>query len=298
MARIIVTGSNGQVGRELQVLAGRYPEFQFLFTNRGLLDISDAEALARFFNEQPADYCINCAAYTAVDKAEEEPEAAQLVNTTAVGLLAEQCAKHGLPLIHFSTDYVYHNGLSRPLLETDPVSPQSVYAKTKLAGEQAATEVHDQVMVLRTSWVYSAFGHNFLKTMLRLGQERSQVKVVSDQIGSPTYAGRLAGACLKVIQQHAQGSVGPERWHQVYHYSNEGECSWYDFATAIMRLAELDCEVLPIETKDFPTLAARPPYSLLSKAAFRAAYHMDIPHWEADLERMMGIYRSSLLVPA
>lgn len=287
MAKILVTGANGQVGRELQVLAAQLPKQAFIFTNRGLLDITDADAVEKFFNEQEPAYCINCAGYTAVDKAEQEKDLAKAVNVTAVQHLAQQCHKHGTPLIHFSTDYVYHNSLNRPLREDDPTQPKGIYAQTKLEGEKAAMEAHSHSMIVRTSWVYSTFGHNFVKTMLRLGQERDQLRVVFDQIGSPTYARSLAQAVLKAIQLHQMGTVNQEKWHGIYHYSNEGVCSWYDFAKAAIDARGLDCQILPIETKDFPTPAQRPPFSLLNKAKFKAAFGLDIPHWQTDLQAMM-----------
>jgi dTDP-4-dehydrorhamnose reductase len=288
MAKILVTGANGQVGRELQVLAAQRSDVQFIFTNRSLLDITDGDAVEKFFNEQQPDYCINCAAYTAVDKAETETDLAKAVNVDAVQHLATQCHKHSAPFIHFSTDYVYHNGLNRPLREDDPTEPKGIYAQTKLDGEKAALKAHDHSLIVRTSWVYSTFGHNFVKTMLRLGGERDRLTVVFDQIGSPTYARSLADAMLKVIQLHRMGTVSREKWHGIYHYSNEGVCSWYDFAKAAIDAKGLGCEILPIESKDFPTPAQRPPFSLLNKAKFKSAFGLTIPHWQDDLKRMLG----------
>jgi len=290
MAKVIVCGANGQLGRELQVLASHYPEFQFLFTSRTNLDITDEQAVAHFFNQHPADYCINAAAYTAVDKAEEETAAAERANSLAPQLLAEACAQQDIPLLHFSTDYVYHNQLNRPLIETDPTEPKGVYGRTKLAGDQAALEAHNKTMVLRTSWVYSAFGNNFVKTMLRLGQERPQLRVVFDQIGTPTYARSLAKASLGILQQYEQGAVPPSQQQGVYHYSNEGACSWYDFAVAALAMQGIECPIEPIESKDFPTAAPRPFYSLLNKAKFKAAFGLAIPHWQDDLAQMLKAY--------
>jgi dTDP-4-dehydrorhamnose reductase len=288
MAKVIVTGANGQIGRELQVLASHYPEFQFHFCSRFNLDVTDEQAVQRLFNEYPADYCINAAAYTAVDRAESEPEAARKANTDAPGYLAKACAGLDIPMIHYSTDYVYHNALNRPLLETDPTSPKSVYADTKLEGDEAALAAHNRVIVLRTSWVYSAFGHNFVKTMLRLGRERDELRVVFDQIGSPTYARSLAQASLGILQQLKQGSLPAEAQHGVYHYSNEGVCSWYDFASAIFELEGLSCQIYPIRSEDFPTAAQRPPFSVLDKSRFKQAFGYAIPHWRTDLQKMLA----------
>lgn len=290
MAKIVVTGANGQVGRELQVLADHYPEFQFHFTNQINLDVTDEQAVTRFFNEYPADYCINAAAYTAVDRAEEEAAAAEKVNAQAPQYLAQACAQLDIPLLHYSTDYVYHNGQNRPLLETDDTNPQSVYARTKLAGDQAALEAHRKVIVLRTSWVYSTFGHNFVKTMTRLGRERSKLRVVYDQIGSPTYARSLARASLGILQQFEQEAVPVAQQHGVYHYSNEGVCSWYDFAAAIFGQQQIECQLVPILSKDFPTAAKRPPFSLLDKTKFKEAFGFGIPHWQEDLKSMLQAY--------
>lgn len=290
MATVVVTGANGQVGRELQVLANHYPAFQFHFTSEKNLDVTDEEAVVRFFNEYPPDYCINAAAYTAVDQAEEEAAAAESVNAHAPLYLAKACAALDIPLLHYSTDYVYHNTLNRPLRETDETHPKGVYARTKLAGDQAALDAHKKVIVLRTSWVYSSFGHNFVKTMIRLGREREQLRVVYDQIGSPTYARSLARASLGILQQFEQGAVPADRQHGVYHYSNEGVCSWYDFAAAIFELQQIECTLAPILSRDFPTRAERPPFSLLDKSKFKQAFGFHIPHWRADLTEMLQAY--------
>jgi len=290
MATVLVTGANGQVGRELQVLANHYPAFQFHFTSEQNLDVTDEEAIVQFFNESPPNYCINAAAYTDVDKAEEEQTAAESVNTRAPLYLAKACARLDIPLLHYSTDYIYHNGLNRPLRETDEAHPKGVYARTKLAGDQAALDAHRKVIVLRTSWVYSTFGQNFVKTMLRLSKERDQLRVVYDQIGSPTYARSLARASLGILQQFEQDAVPPDQQHGVYHYSNEGVCSWYDFAAAIFELQQVKCRLEPILSRDFPTKAERPPFSLLDKSKFKQAFGFHIPHWRTDLEEMLQAY--------
>lgn len=290
MATVVVTGANGQIGRELQVLAHHYPEFQFHFTSKTNLDVTDESAVVRFFNEYPPSYCINAAAYTAVDKAEKEAAAAENVNAHAPLYLAKACAQLDIPLLHYSTDYVYHNGKNRPLRETDETHPHGVYARTKLAGDQAALDAHLKTIILRTSWVYSAFGHNFVKTMIRLGQERSQLRVVYDQIGSPTYARSLARASLGILQQFEQGAVPAEQQHGVYHYSSEGVCSWYDFAAAVFELQQIECPLEAILSRDFPTAAERPPFSLLDKSKFKQAFGFRIPQWREDLKEMLQVY--------
>ena len=285
--RILITGANGQLGREFRELERAYPAFQFTFTGRAELDVTQKVAIKAFFEAQTYDYCINCAAYTAVDKAESEPEAAQLGNVDAVRWLAEACARQGIPLVHYSTDYVYHNQQNTPFKEGDLTTPQSVYARTKLAGEQAAQAVHPQTLILRTSWVYSSFGHNFVKTMLRLGKERDELKVVFDQVGTPTYARGLARATLEMIRKVEGGEVPRNQLQGIYHYSDEGVCSWYDFALAIFELAGLECKIWPIETKDFPTAAARPPYSVLNKGKIKAVFGLELQHWRVSLQEMI-----------
>jgi dTDP-4-dehydrorhamnose reductase len=287
MARILVTGSNGQVGQELQVLASQFRDFQFLFTNRTELDITDKISIQRFFESNSIQYCINCAAYTAVDKAESEPEQAHLVNVKSVQYLAEACKNVGALLIHFSSDYVYHNGQNTPLKETDPTTPQSVYAKSKLEGE--AAETAGTALILRTSWVYSSFGHNFVKTMLRLGRERPELRVVYDQVGAPTHARDLAQAVLHIIQKVENGIIERSLLHGIYNYSNEGVTSWYDFAKAIFEIADIDCKVTPIETKDYPTPAQRPPYSVLNKNKMKEAFGVEIAHWRESLKTCLGL---------
>ena len=289
---IFITGANGQLGREFRELERAHPAFQFTFAAREELDVTQETAIRKFFATPAFDYCINCAAYTAVDKAESEPEAAQLGNVDAVRWLAEACARQGTSLVHYSTDYVYHNQQNTPFKEEDPTTPQSVYARTKLAGEQAARAANPKTLILRTSWVYSAFGHNFVKTMLRLGKEREELNVVFDQVGTPTYARDLAQATLEMIRKVEQGEVAHNKLQGIYHYSDEGVCSWYDFALAVFELAGISCKVLPIETKDFPTAAARPPYSVLNKRKIKAAFGLELQHWREGLREMMAILRS------
>lgn len=284
---ILVTGANGQLGQCFRQLAAQAPDCQFLFAGSAELDVADRRAVRLFFDQNKPSWCVNCAAYTAVDKAESEPEKARAINIGGAKNLAEACAEQGIPLIHFSTDYVYHGRQNRPLAETDAVRPQGVYARTKLAGERAALKINPLTMVIRTSWVYAPWGHNFLRTMLRLGAERPEIKVVFDQIGTPTYAPDLAAAVLAIMEKVEKKEVARASLAGVWHYSNEGVASWYDFAKAIFELNNLSCRIIPIETKDFPTPARRPPFSVLNKAKIKAAFGLEIPHWRESLARCL-----------
>lgn len=280
---ILVTGSNGQVGSELQNLADSYPNFSFVFVDRDNLDIGDNNAVDAFFEAQKFDYCINCAAYTAVDKAESDSQTATLVNATGAKNLALACQKHQTRLVQISTDYVYHNTQNTPFKETDPTSPKSVYGHTKLEGDQLVLEHNPETLVIRTSWVYSSFGNNFVKTMIRLGKDRDQLTIIFDQIGSPTYAKDLAKAMLDIVQQE------PTEFRGIYHYSNEGVCSWFDFAHAIFELKNITCQTKPIETKDYPTPAQRPPFSLLNKSKIKATFGLEIPYWRDSLKACLEL---------
>lgn len=280
MKTILLTGANGQIGRELQEAVINYPDFEMIAADRALLDITEENAVKAYFDDYQIDICINCAAYTAVDKAEENSEQAYLINKTAVGHLANICKERNIQLIHFSTDYVYHNDQNHPFKEEDETAPKSVYATSKLEGEQLAFAKYPECMVIRTSWVYSYYGHNFVKTMLRLGAERNHLSVVFDQIGTPTYAYDIAHAVLQILSK-GQGIAG------LYHYSNEGVTSWYDFAVAIFEINELSCKVTPIESKDYPTPAKRPPFSVLNKEKIKTAFQLDIPHWRLSLQHCL-----------
>jgi dTDP-4-dehydrorhamnose reductase len=280
---LLIPGANGQVGRSLLQLATAYSHLELHAAPSQTLDIGDRAAVDRFFRENPVRWCINCAAYTAVDKAEAEPDRARAVNVAGARNLAAACARHGAGMIHLSTDYVYHTRQNTPFRETDAVRPRGVYAKTKLAGERAVQKALPGAMIVRTSWVYAPFGQNFVRTMLRLGAERPVLRVVADQIGTPTYAPDLAAALLSIIDRVERGGADRAALAGIWHYSNEGVASWYDFACAIMELAGLDCRVEPIETSDYPTPAARPPFSVLNKAKIRAAFGLEIPHWRISL---------------
>jgi dTDP-4-dehydrorhamnose reductase len=285
---ILVTGANGQLGQCFRQAAAERPDWAFHFAGSGDLDVRDRRAVHRFFQGREIDWVINCAAYTAVDKAESEPDKAKKINTLGAKNLAEACAGQGIPLVHFSTDYVYHNRQNTPFREDDPTRPKGVYARTKLAGERAALRICPHTMVIRTAWVYSAFGQNFVKTMLRLGRERAALRVVADQIGSPTYAPDLAEAVLQIIEKIERGELPLASVAGIWHYSNEGVASWYDFATAIFELEKIPCRVLPIRTSEYPTPARRPPFSVLDKGKIKAVFDLEIPHWRESLKRCLG----------
>ncbi len=278
MNNILVTGSNGQLGSEIRELSSGAENF--FFTDIGELNITDISAIESFCNQHSIKVIINCAAYTAVDKAESEIELADKINHLAVKHLAKVSKEQQIKLIHVSTDYVFNGTNHRPYVESDEPNPQSIYGSTKLAGENAITELSPEgAVIIRTSWVYSSFGNNFVKTMLRLGAERDSLNVIFDQIGTPTYAKDLAEAILKIVNSKKK-NIKPE----LYHFSNEGVASWYDFAREIMELTELNCDVYPIETKDYPTPAKRPHYSLLNKAKIKQEFGIKIPHWKQSLK--------------
>ncbi len=278
---ILVTGAKGQLGRSIQVLDKQYPSLTFTYVDIKELNLCDTQAVECFFEKNTFDIIINCAAYTAVDKAESESELADAINHLAVKQLAKIAKQKDIQLIHISTDYVFNGNHFTPYLETDTVDPQSVYGVTKLNGEQAFQEIAPKGIIIRTSWVYSEFGNNFVKTMLRLGQEKESLGVIFDQIGSPTYAGDLAKAILDIVQSNAiqsQNLTDP-----VFHYTNEGVCSWYDFAQHIFAINQIDCQTQPIETKDYPTAAQRPFYSVLNKAKIKTEFKLSIPYWQDSL---------------
>ena len=279
---ILVTGANGQLGSELQQLAPLHPELHFTFITRQELDLSAIDTIRAWFANKHFDVIINCAAYTAVDKAETEPDLAHAINGTAVANLATITKAQHSSLIHVSTDYVFAGQNYRPYQETDPTDPQGLYGASKLAGEQALLSINPaKSVIIRTAWVYSQFGNNFVKTMLRLGKERAELGVIYDQVGSPTSARDLAAAILSIIEHPKLASLtGTE----IYHYSNEGVCSWYDFAKAIFSYSGLSCLVKPLETKDYPTPAKRPHYSLLNKAKIKHDFEITIPYWQDSLK--------------
>ncbi len=285
MKKILVTGGNGQLGSELRVLSITYPQFDWVFTDYQELDLCDLEHLSTHLSKIQPQYIINCAAHTAVDKAESEGELSDLLNHQAVGVLAKWSAANDCKFIHISTDYVFDvfdGTAATPLSETAATGPINVYGQTKLAGELACRAACPESIIIRTSWVYSSFGANFVKTMSRLMQERDSLSVVNDQIGSPTYAADLARAIMTIIM-HPQWQAG------LYHFSNEGEISWYEFALAIQEIGGFDCKVSGIPTSAYPTPAKRPQYSLLDKIKIKATFGVIVPDYKESLERCMRL---------
>ncbi len=270
---LLVTGATGQLGRELRRVLGN----RAVYVGHKELDIADETAVKALFAAQSFDFVINSAAYTAVDKAEDDVEAADRTNRLGPALLA----RYGHRIIHVSTDYVFDGSSCRPYRENDATNPVSVYGKTKLAGEEAVLNEAETAVIIRTSWLYSDLGKNFVKTMLRLGTERESLGVVFDQVGTPTYAADLAAAVVSMLPQIRPGMK------EIYHYSNEGVASWYDFAVAIMEKSGLSCTVYPIESVDYPTRAARPAFSVLNKAKIKKNFGLTIPHWTDGLRRML-----------
>ncbi len=282
--KILVTGANGQLGSELKELSNHYSQFEWVFADRSVLDLSDLVSISNVLDTIQPQIIINCAAYTAVDKAETETELADVLNHQAVGVVAQWSANHDCRLVHVSTDYVFDGNSSTALTEEAPTGPISVYGQTKLAGEQACLRANPDAIVIRTSWVYSRFGNNFVKTMSRLMQERDSLNVVNDQIGSPTYAADLAQAILTIVM-HSNWQAG------IYHFSNEGEISWFEFAVAIQQIGGWDCTISGIPSSDYPTPAQRPHYSLLDKSKITTTFGVVVPGYRESLGRCMGMLR-------
>ncbi|HLD22835.1 MAG TPA: dTDP-4-dehydrorhamnose reductase [Sulfuricurvum sp.] len=282
MSNILITGANGQLGSEIRALSVLYPQHEFTFTDRTTLDLSNLCKMENFFDDKTFDGIINCAAYTAVDKAESEKELADTINHRFVSLLAKIAKRNHSTLIHISSDYVFNGQNHRPYIESDPTDPQGVYGRTKCEGENAILSVApSNTVIIRTSWVYSSFGNNFLKTMLRLGKERDDLGVIFDQVGTPTYARDLAQTILEILPIIKNES--PE----IYHYSNEGVASWYDFAKSIFELSGITCQLNPITTDQYPTPAKRPHYSLLNKAKIKTDFEITIPYWRDSLKECL-----------
>lgn len=277
MKNILVTGANGQLGNEMRMLSAENKEYNYFFTDVAELDICDDAAVMAFVKENDINVIVNCAAYTAVDKAEDNAELCSRLNSDAVGYLAKAATANDAEFIQISTDYVFDGTNHLPYKESDPTCPNSVYGVTKLAGEEKAITYCKKTMIIRTAWLYSAFGNNFVKTMLRLGKEREALGVVFDQIGTPTYARDLARAIFAAI---GNGIVPG-----IYHFSNEGVCSWYDFTKSIHRIAGVTtCKVSPLHTDEYPAKAPRPHYSVLDKTKIKTTYGIAISHWEESLE--------------
>lgn len=276
MAHILITGCNGQLGNEMQLQAKSNPQHSYFFTDIDELDITDEPAIDRFVTDNQVDIIVNCAAYTAVDKAEDNETLCTLLNSTAPGYLARAIEKHGGQFVQISTDYVFDGTAHTPYTETVATCPNSVYGRTKLDGELNALRECSRTMIVRTAWLYSAFGNNFVKTMMRLGKERTELGVVFDQIGTPTYARDLAAVIMTAINR----GIVPG----IYHFSNEGAVSWYDFTKAIHRIAGITtCHVRPLHTDEYPAKAPRPAFSVLDKTKIKQTYDIEVPYWEESL---------------
>ena len=281
---ILVTGANGQLGKEFRELSAIHTTLRFVFVTREELPIQEEEKVKAFFSEIKPAYCINCAAYTAVDKAETERELAYQVNATATGILASVSKQFNTRFIHISTDYVFNGQSPVPYTEENGTEPVNYYGASKLKGEQLCMHSNPDVIIIRTAWVYSAFGHNFVKTMLRLMKERESLQVVNDQVGAPTYAGDLSKAIIHIIEN--------KKWLAgIYHYSNTGKISWYDFAIAIKELSGSNCVIKPIASDQYPTVAKRPSFSLLNTEKIRETFNIDIPDWKKSLEHCLKLLK-------
>ena len=275
--KVLITGANGQLGTEIQRLAQQHPKLNFLFTDVDTLDITDAEAVKSFFLSYKPDYLINCAAYTAVDKAEEDVENANRLNIDAPAILSAAADSEGFKLIHISTDYVFNGMTWKPYDEDDSPEPASVYGSSKYEGEKEVLK-SGNAMVIRTSWLYSVYGKNFVKTIISKGGTLPELRVVYDQIGCPTWAHDLAQALVDIVEMGKNKFIPG-----IYHYSNEGVCSWYDFAIEIVSFYDLKCKIIPILTSEYPLAANRPPYSVFNKRKVKEVYGIRIPHWKESL---------------
>ena len=282
MKKILITGANGQLGNELRIVSADYPEYDYLLTDAAELDITDEAAVNEYVEAHEVDAIINCAAFTAVDRAESQEDVARRVNSDAPGILARAIDKRGGTLVQISTDYVFPGTACTPIAEDEPTQPVSAYGRTKLAGEKAALEGCRSTVVIRTAWLYSSFGNNCVKTMIRLGRERDKLGVVFDQVGTPTYAHDLAVAIMQIL------SKGPQRG--IYHFTGEGVCSWYDFTVMIHKFAGITgCHVSPIHSADYPTPAARPHYSVLDKTKIKKTYGIEIPYWADSVKKCVAL---------
>jgi dTDP-4-dehydrorhamnose reductase len=289
--KILVTGKNGQLGKSInKMIVNNKQDNEFVFVGREELDQSKKNSITSYFENNNFDIIVNCAAYTAVDKAEEEKELADQVNHLAVAQLAEIANKQQAKLIHISTDYVFDGESIEPYLESDPTRPINTYGKTKLAGEKAVLNLMSRnAVIIRTSWVYSEYGNNFVHTILKLGKDRDKLSIVDDQVGSPTYAGDLAKVIINILQN--EKFINTELVTQVYHYSNLGECSWYKFTKEIFELSDTKCTIYPITTKQYPTPAKRPMFTVLNKNKIIKKFDINIPKWEDSLGRYIKTLR-------
>ncbi|WP_309609607.1 dTDP-4-dehydrorhamnose reductase [Flavobacterium sp.] len=282
---VLVTGASGQLGQSLQYIAKDYNDCEFIFASSQEFDITNQEQVNLFFKKTKIDFCINTAAYTAVDKAETETEKAHAINVLGSKYLAIACKNNKVKLIHISTDFVFDGTSAKPYLETDTTNPLGVYGATKLKGELEIMHNMSDYFIIRTSWVYSQFGNNFMKTMLRLASERDSLNIVSDQIGSPTNAVDLAKAIMNIVchtDRSRSANFQPE--FGIYNFSNEGNASWYDFAAAIFKINNISIEVNPIPTEAFPTPAKRPKYSVLDKSKIKNTFNIEIKSWQEALQ--------------
>lgn len=279
---VLVTGSKGQLGQALHSISGKYPEIDFVFCDSSSLDITNLDNIATVFKQIKPHYCINTAAYTAVDKAESEPEKAHSINAVGVKNLAEVCKENRTILLHISTDFVFDGSKKVPYTEEDIPNPTGVYGQTKLEGEKAIQDLFDKYYIIRTSWVYSQFGNNFMRTMLRLANERASLSVVNDQIGTPTHAVDLAEVLIKMIT-HTERNQNDFSNFGIYNFSNEGQCSWYDFAKKIFEIHKIKIDLQPIPTSSYPTPAQRPAYSVLDKTKIKRVFSIQIKSWEESL---------------
>lgn len=283
--RILVTGANGQLGSELRELSAKYTDYEFTFTDVAELDITNIDLLNAYFQSQPKfDFLINCAAYTAVDAAESNQELAFKLNTTAVDMLVEMAGKYGFFLIQISTDYVFDGEKNRPYDEEDVPIPSSIYGKTKNDAERLILYSDIRAIVIRTAWLYSIYGKNFVKSMIKYGTERDELNVVFDQVGTPTYAADLADAILQILPQL---QAMPKPYTDLFHYTNEGVCSWYDFTQHILRHENINCRVNPIRSEQYPTPAKRPAFSVLDKSKIKTKFGITIPYWTDSLDVML-----------
>lgn len=278
---ILITGAKGQLGMEIRKREGNYPMWNFVYVDLAELDITNKQQVIRIIQQQEIHVIVNCAAYTAVDKAENEKEMAQAVNVSGALILAQLASQRDLLFIHISTDFVFDGKHYLPYVEADKPNPMSVYGQTKRNGEEAVLNEYSSAIILRTSWLYSVHGNNFVKTMQRLGRERQELRIIFDQLGTPTWAGDLADTILKIITDPESGKTKKG----IYHYSNEGVASWYDFAIEVMIQSNISCRVSPIETREYPTAAKRPYYSVLNKAKIKTDFKLTIPHWKEALHK-------------